>query len=88
MNLFRLTYGQGQPDTRSIVDSAEEKFEILGSADAIWNLWFHLTQLQKLQSAGHHPSPCPRFLEIRDLNGTLQDPLRGIYGLIHSSTFR
>ncbi|NOS81565.1 MAG: hypothetical protein HOP32_08305 [Nitrospira sp.] len=86
MNLFRLTYGQAQPSTRTIVQTTE-RFEILGSAEAIWNLWFHLTQLQQLQSAGQHPSACPRFIEIRDLNGTLQDPLQGITGLSHCSTF-
>lgn len=86
MSLFRLNYGQGQPTTPTIVQTSE-RFEVLGSADAIWNLWFHLTQLQRLQEAGHHPSACPRFLEIRDLNGTLQDPLQGIAGLTSSSTF-
>ena len=85
MNLFRLTYGQAQPSTRTIVQTTE-RFEILGSAEAIWNLWFHLTQLEKLQSTGHDHMACPRFIEIRDLSGALQDPLRGTYGLIHSST--
>jgi hypothetical protein len=87
MNLFRLTYGQGQPTTPTIVQTSE-RFEVLGSAEAIWNLWFHLTQLQRLQTAGLHPSACPLFLEIRNLHGTLQDPQQGIAGLTHSSTFR
>ena len=61
MDLFRLTYASATAHATSVYDS-DDRYEIFGSRDAIWNLWFQLRSLQQLTDAGLAASACPRFL--------------------------
>lgn len=87
MNCFRLTWGVGNQETRDIYD-CEHRYEIMGSREAIFDLWFHLSQLEKLADQRLHESACPRCLTIFDMNGIPQEPHRGLHGLVNDGTYQ
>ena len=63
MELFRLTYGVCSKGVESIDDvSPEDKFEVLGSAEAVFDLYKRL-----MTTTDQTKYPC--FIDIRMLNG-------------------
>ena len=87
MDYFRLTYAVSTPDNTDFWKTSR-RFEVIGSQQAIFDLWFHLTQLQRLSIEGQHESACPHFLEVRNKDGILQDLTKGLYaGLVNCNTF-
>lgn len=87
MDCFRLTWAVGNQKLQDI-HNYENRYEIMGSREAIFDLWFHLSQLEKLADHKLHESACPRFFTIFDMNGLPQEPHRGLHGLVHDSTFQ
>ena len=87
MDCFRLTWGVRNRTMRNIHD-CDNRFEVIGSREAIFDLWFHLSELEKLADKQLHESACPRCLTIFDMNSIPQEPHRGLHGLVHDSTFQ
>ena len=64
---FRLVCWDTTSDNKY---DAEKRYEYLGNALSIWNLWFMLVrQLQK------------QHVEVYNLNGLRQEPEKGLTGL-------
>lgn len=79
MNLYRLTYFVSHKTTAEEFPS-DQRFEVYGSDKAIMDMWFHLTQLEKLHITDKHPSACPRFIKVYDKYNHEVDMTKGIYG--------
>ena len=87
MDYFRLTYAISSPENTDFWKTSD-RYEVIGSPKAIFNLWFHLKQLERLHNEGHVQSASPHFIEIRNKDGVLQDPTKGLYaGLMNCNTF-
>ncbi|GJL53082.1 MAG: hypothetical protein NPIRA02_02140 [Nitrospirales bacterium] len=87
MDYFRLTWAVGNEEKRDIFD-CEHRYEVLGSREAIFDLWFHLSQLEELAKQRLHASACPRFLTIVDKNGIPQEPRHGLQALVNEGTYQ
>ncbi len=85
MDLFRLTYFVGN-DSKEDKWKFNQRFEIWGSAEAIFDVWFHLTELECLFSRKLHYSACPMFIEVYNKDGRKQDMSSGLNNLIASSS--
>lgn len=69
MGLFRLTYFVGNDPTEGAQWLSNNRYEIYGSAEAICDMYFHLSQLKKLKLSGAAESACPMFIEIYNKDG-------------------
>jgi hypothetical protein len=47
MSLIRLVYGIADKETTTISDTSQ-RYELYGSPQAMWNVWFQFTQLATL----------------------------------------
>lgn len=67
MNLFRLVLYDTDNENKF---EAVGRYEYLGNRESIFNLWFYLQMLEK------------KHVEIYNMNGVLQNPEKGLCGLM------
>lgn len=84
---FILRYTVADSQIKNKFES-ENHFQIVGSQEAIFDLFFHLQELEKLHQSGKYSSVCPRFVEVFDLYGNKQDMTKGIKNMSSINTYK
>lgn len=85
MDIFRLTYFNC-----NIIEEnkwkTEDRFEIFGDAEAIFNVWFNFRDQEEECKLRNRLSNIPRFVEVFSKEGNKIDMKKGISGGMYSST--